>query len=384
MEFQLLGPFEARHDGRPVVVSSRRQERCLLALLLLHVDRAVPASRLADLLWSDALPRSPRATLHTYVGRLRSRLAPCGLRILTRHSGYLLEGDGHTVDAREFTGLVGRAATAGDPSERVRLHDRALDLWKGPLLADVADDVLRARVDTALGLGELRLTALEQRAEAQLTMGLHERVVTALAPVVREVPDRERLVVAQMTALYRCGRRAEALRLFDETRAELAEGSGVEPGPALATLHRRILDDDPRLDRPPAPLYAVRVGEEWLPWSTGGHPALEFCNTFAGWGRSAPLPGSDWLRGYSTLAVWAGHLGLADDHDVTRLLGRAAREPSEAAAVLDEARAYRERLYTCLTDPEDAAAFRAVANAAQEAAGLAVLTRGEGGLADWR
>ncbi|WP_166029383.1 AfsR/SARP family transcriptional regulator [Streptomyces chilikensis] len=383
MEFRLLGPFEARHDGRPVVVGGRRQERFLLAVLLLHADQAVPAERLMDLMWGTS-SGSPRATLHTYVGRLRASLAPFGVRILTRHSGYLVEGDGHTVDAREFTGLVGRAAAAGDPAERVRLYGDALALWGGPLLADVADDELRDRLDGALGLGEARLTALELRAEAQLTMGLHERVAEDLAPFVRLLPGRERLVLAQMTALYRCGRRAEALELFGDTRVRLAEELGIGPGPALTELHGRMLRDDPRLDRPPAPLYAVRVGEEWLPWTTSGHPALEFCNTYAGWGSSGPLPGSDWLRRYSALAVWSGHLGLADDHDVTRLLGHASRNPSEATAVLEAARAFRSKLYACLTDPGDAHAFRAVADAAQRAAALAVLTRGDGGLASWR
>ncbi|MFC5799760.1 CGNR zinc finger domain-containing protein [Streptomyces formicae] len=92
----------------------------------------------------------------------------------------------------------------------------------------------------------------------------------------------------------------------------------------------------------------------------------------------------DWLRRYSTLAVWTGHLDLADEHDVARLLDQAAHRPAEAAAVLDEARAFRTRLYACLTDPDDARAFRAVADAAQEAAGLTVLTRGDDGLARWR
>lgn len=127
----------------------------------------------------------------------------------------------------------------------------------------------------------------------------------------------------------------------------------------------------------------MRVGEEWLPWSTSGHPALEFCNTYAGWGGPG-LPGSDWLRSYSTLAVWAGHMDLAEDRLVARLLKQAQQHPDEATAALDEARGFRTNLYACLTDPEDARAFKAVAGLAQDAARTSVFTRGEDGLAHWR
>ncbi|MEU6916892.1 BTAD domain-containing putative transcriptional regulator [Streptomyces olindensis] len=381
MEFQLLGPFTARHEGRPVPLGSRRQERCLLAVLLLHAGRAVTTARLIDLLWDGAPPASARATVHTYVGRLRAALRPYGVSVDTRHDGYAVERGSHRIDAQEFTALVGQAAEAGDPLARIGHYDRALALWRGPLLADVADDGLRSRLGG--GLVELRLSAAEQRAEAQLTTGLHERVVTELPPLLDEHPTRERLVAAGMTALHRAGRRAEALRLYDRTRELLADRLGVEPGRDLRTLHARMLRDDPRLDRPPGPVYAVRVDDQWLPWSTGGHPALEFCNTYAGWGGER-LPGSDWLRGYATLAVWAGHLDLVEEWQVARLRERARRQPEEAAAALDEARRFRTDLYACLTDPQDGRAFRAVAEVVEEAARLSVFTRGEDGLGRWQ
>ncbi|MGY0056301.1 BTAD domain-containing putative transcriptional regulator [Streptomyces sp. LZ34] len=381
MEFQLLGPFEARHEGERVVVGSRRQERCLLGILLLDAGRAVTTARLIDLLWNGAPPASARSTVHTYIGRLRARLTPYGLCVETRHDGYAVDPGPHAIDALEFLDLVGKAAADHDPGERVRTYDRALALWRGPLLADVIDDQLRGRLGGHLG--ELRLSALEQRAEDRLAMGLHERVLADLTPLAQEFPARERLVVAQMTALYRDGRRADALELYRRTRQVLVTELGIEPGPALTTLHERLLRDDPRLDRPPAPQYAVRVGEEWLPWNTSGHPALEFCNTYAGWGGSR-LPGSEWLRGYSTLAVWAGHLDLVDAPLVDRLLQQARERPDEAAAVLAEARVFRADLYACLTDPHDVRAFNAVAAVAQRAAGSAVLTRGEDGLGQWR
>ncbi|MZE76534.1 SARP family transcriptional regulator, partial [Streptomyces sp. SID5475] len=252
---------------------------------------------------------------------------------------------------------------------------------RGPLLAGTAGDRLRDRLGGELE--ELRLSALEQRAGTRLDMGLHERVAADLAAPAREHPEREGLVARRMTALYRSGRQTEALELYRETRDALAERFGVEPGEGLRGLHERVLRGDPGLDRPPAPVHAVRVRGEWLPWNTGGHPALEFCNTYAGWGGPR-RPGSEWLRGYRTLAVWAGHLDLTEDHLVTRLTGRARQRPDEAAAALAEARGFRSDLYACLTDPGDVRAFKAVAAVAEEAAGLAEFVRGEDGLGLWR
>ncbi|MFJ8863120.1 BTAD domain-containing putative transcriptional regulator [Streptomyces sp. NPDC102451] len=381
MEFQLLGPFEARHDGARVLVSGRRQERCLLSILLLDAGRVVATERLAELLWDGDASATARRTLHTYIGRLRARLRPHGLHIDTRNGGYVLDPGGHTIDAREFVALCGRARADGDAVRRVRLYDEALALWRGPLLAGVADEALSDRL--CGHLTELRLSALEERAEDLLELGEHAEVVAGLAPTIPLHPERERLVAAHMTALHRSGRQAEALDLYRLTRQALVSRLGVEPGAALRTLHERMLRGDPRLDRPPGPVYAVRVGGEWLPWSTSGHPALEFCNTWAGWG-GPPSPGSEWLRAYSTLAVWAGHLDLAEDRLVSGLLKQASRQPKDATAALEEAREFRTRLYAALTDPDDVPAFRAVAAAAEDAAKVSAFVRGEDGLGRWR
>lgn len=245
----------------------------------------------------------------------------------------------------------------------------------------MAGEPLRERLGGHLDA--LRLSTVELRAESHLAMGLHERVVADLTALADEHPERERIVAAQMTALYRSDRAAEAVRLYRVTRRALSTRLGVEPGPDLNALHQRVLRRDPALDRPPAPLYAVRVGEHWLPWNTSGHPALEFCNTYAGWG-GPELAGSEWLRDYATLAVWAGHLDLAEDHVVTRLLARARRDPGEAAAVLAQARDFRALLYACLTDPADTGAFKAVAEVAEAAAKSSVFTLGADGLGRWR
>ncbi|MFD4022876.1 BTAD domain-containing putative transcriptional regulator [Streptomyces sp. NPDC058576] len=383
MEFQLLGPFAALHHGRPVLAALRRQERCLLALLALEAGRAVPTGRLIDLLWNGEAPAGARSTVHTYIGRLRAALGPDGVQLETRNDGYLLRPDDHLIDTLAFEDGVREAAAAGDDEERVRHYDRALGLWRGELLADVADAALRDRIGRRLGA--LRLSAAEERARLLLSLGRHERVAVELPPLAEEHPERERLVADAMIALHRSRQSADALRLYRAARGTLRSAFDAEPGQDLRTLHDRIRRDDPALRRPVAPTYAVRVRGEWLPWNTSGDPALEFCNTYAGWGGER-RPGSEWLRGYRTLAVWAGHLDLLDDRTVTRLLRRAQERPEEASAVLAAAREFRGALYGCLAgDPGEArdGAFARVAEVIQESMRHAVFVRGEDGLGRW-
>ncbi|MGK5740464.1 BTAD domain-containing putative transcriptional regulator [Micromonospora sp. URMC 103] len=381
MEFRLLGPFEAYQDGHRVDLGCRRQERCILAVLLLDTGHLVPTDRLIDLLWDGRPPASARRAVHTYIGRLRASLEPYGVRIRTGGDGYLVEPGAHRVDVDEFRALAHRASGATDPAERLRLLDRALALWRGPLLAGTADGVLRERLHGPLE--ELRLTGLELRAEAQLALGRHARAISELTPLVALHPTREQLAATLMTALYRGGRQADALGLYRTIRQTLVEELGIEPGLRLREVHRRILRDDHRLDRPGRPVYEVRVRDEDLPWSVGGHPALEFCNTFAGWGHEPPLPGSEWLRAYRTLAVWTGHVGLTDDAAVNRLIELARRDPEAAAAELDAARALRTHLYACLTDPDDRPAFDAVARYAEAAARTLTFRREADGRGRW-
>ncbi|MBT8225704.1 MAG: AfsR/SARP family transcriptional regulator, partial [Dactylosporangium sp.] len=253
MEFRLLGPFEAYHDGVRVEVGSRRQERCLLAILLLETGKLVPIDRLVELLWDGVPPRSPRGVVHTYIGRLRATLGPCGLTIATCGDGYRVETGTHTTDVACFTDLVQGAVGIADLGERVDRYDRALTLWRGPLLADVAADRLRQRLGA--DLTELWLSSCELRAQTQLELGRCDPVVADLTTLARRHPTRERLVTALMTALYRTARQAEALRLYQATRHVLARDLGVEPGPELRGLHAQILRDDPEAGERPLPVY---------------------------------------------------------------------------------------------------------------------------------
>lgn len=381
MDFRLLGPFEARAGGQPIAVGTRRQERLLLATMLLDAGHLVSIDRLVDLLWGGAPPRSARGAIHTYVGRLRHTLAPHGVVIATRRDGYLVDPAGHTVDTADFVEQAHHAANLLDQGERVRLLDAALALWRGPLLADLADDGLRHRLGAHLT--ETRISTCELLAELRLGMGHHDRVIAGLTSLAEQYPTRERLIALLMTALYRAHRQADAAALYRETRKVLVAELGAEPGADLQALHTRILRNDTSLDRPPMPAYAVRIRDQWLPWKSAGHPALEYCNTYAAWNAPA-TPSAEWLRTYATLAVWTGYVDLADQQTVSRLVDEANHDPRQASAVLAEARSLRTHLYACLTRPSAPSSFDVVAGYAEAAAKESRYVRDGDGLGQWR
>ncbi|HEX5996242.1 MAG TPA: BTAD domain-containing putative transcriptional regulator [Jiangellales bacterium] len=381
MEFRLLGSFQARHGGIPVQLRARRQERRLLAILLLDAGHTVTADRLAELLWDVDDKAMHRGTVHTYMARLRAALRPYDVPVVTQGDGYAVDVDGHTLDISEFEGLVGRVHRASDRGERLQLCDAALDLWRGELLADLFDDRLRERLGRYLD--EQRTTLHETRAEAMLELGRPAQVVTDVEPLVDVLPTRERLVAILMTALYRCGRPGDALREYQRCERAMTGNLDLTPGPDLQNLREQIERGDPRLDRPVTPVYQVRVRDQWLPWSVGGHPALDFCNTFAGWGGPR-TPGDEWLRSYATLATWLGYADLAEEHVVSRLIWQARQSPVEASSILDEARKLRTYLYASLTHRDDAHAFEVVGRYATAAAKLASFVRDQTGLGRWR
>lgn len=255
MDFRLLGPMIAVSHGRPVAIG-RRQERRLLALLLLEAGRLVTIDRIADLLWSGAPPPSARAAVHTYVGRLRAALRAHGVKIVTHGKSYLAEVDPAAVDVHRFTALIARGQRIDTPAERAAVLAEAMQLWRGPLLADIADDTLRARLGTHID--ELHLVAAELLAEARLACGRHDDAVAGLSDLVAFHPTRERLVGLLMTALNRAGRREETVRVFERTRDLLEFEFGTGPPPELRRLHTAALNSDPHRSRGDA----VRSG--WL------------------------------------------------------------------------------------------------------------------------
>ena len=253
MEIRLLGPLEVERQGRVVEVAGRRL-RLLVAVLALQAGRVVTAERLIDLLWEEAsLPVDPANALQALVSRLRRALEAVGAgqRLVSRPSGYLLAVAPDQVDALRFERLAAEGhahLTAERHREAVTTLRGALDMWRGPALAEFAGEPVA--VATATRLDELRLGALEDRIAAELALGEHARLVGELESLVAEQPLRERPQALLMRALYGAGRQAEALAVYQRARQVLAEQAGLDPGPELRSLQQAVLAHDPSLAAP--------------------------------------------------------------------------------------------------------------------------------------
>jgi DNA-binding SARP family transcriptional activator len=245
VDFRLLGPLELVADGRRVELPAGKP-RALLALLLLDANRVVSVDRIVDGLWRERAPATAPKIVQGYVSRLR-KLLPAGV-LETRPPGYLVHVGERELDLRRFEELRREAAAdaaAGRHEEAAERLREALELWRGPPLADVADEAdLRGE---PARLEELRLAAVEERLEAVLALGRHGEAVGDLEALARAHPLRERPRGLLMLALYRSGRQAEALAAFQELRRVLVDELGIEPSPALHELNRAILNQEPAL-----------------------------------------------------------------------------------------------------------------------------------------
>ncbi|MET8834907.1 AfsR/SARP family transcriptional regulator [Micromonospora sp. NPDC004540] len=253
MEFRLLGEVEAWTGDRPLDLGPR-QQRLVLAVLALQVNRLVSVDLLVDLTWPESPPHTARHAIHVRVSQLRNILAMAGahqegMKIATRGTAYVLRADPMSVDAHRFRALLTAArAEAHDPELQASLLRRALDLWHGPPLADVTTPRVE---ELCRWLKEARLTALEEWLSAELRLGRHEEFIDELADLVVQHPHRQRLLAHLMLALYRAGRAPEALAAYRLARSRLVDEFGLEPGPELQRLERAILRGDPALDLPP-------------------------------------------------------------------------------------------------------------------------------------
>ena len=242
MDFRLLGSLEVAADGRIVEVG-RGRPRALLAILLLRANQVVPADRLIDDLWAGEAPPTAPKMVQMYVAELRKALADDALATVT--PGYALRVGSDELDLDRFEHLVERARSS-EPAAAAGLLREALALWRGPALAEFAYEPW-AQTEIAR-LEELRLTALEDRFDADLAAGRASEIVGELEAVAREHPFRDRLSAQLMIALYRAGRQAEALQHYRDRRTALLEELGLEPSPLLQSLERAILTQDPSLD----------------------------------------------------------------------------------------------------------------------------------------
>ncbi|MEU3689500.1 ATP-binding protein [Streptomyces narbonensis] len=248
MIFRLLGPLVVSGPaGVTEPAAGGPKVRALLARLLLDAGRTVPVDRLVDGLYGDEPPAGAQGALQAQVSRLR-RVLPPGVAVEHSPAGYQLAlgAPAADVDALRFEALTGagvRAGAAGDPVHAAGLLREALGLWRGPALSDVRDAPFAA--GHAARLEGLRLDALEAWAAAELASGSSgedlSSLVRELAAAVREHPLRERLRGLQMRALGAAGRQAEALAVYEEVRAALAEELGADPSPELSAVHLGLL-----------------------------------------------------------------------------------------------------------------------------------------------
>src|SRR6266481_3229219 len=253
-DFGILGPLEVSRSGCAVPLGGPRQ-RAVLALLVLEANRVVSMDRLAEDVWGGDPPEGWATTLQTYVFHLRQALEPdrsrgaAGGVLVTRDRGYLLRVDREHLDGALFQDgfAAGRAALeAGRYAEAAETLRKALDLWRSPVLADLADYAFTR--PEAARLEELRLAALEARIDADLALGRHDALTGELERLVAEHPLRERLHGQLMVALYRSGRQAEALAAYRRVRDLLAGELGIDPGEHLQRLHGSVLAHDPALE----------------------------------------------------------------------------------------------------------------------------------------
>jgi DNA-binding SARP family transcriptional activator/RecA/RadA recombinase len=253
VQFDILGPLQVLDAGRPLVLG-RPKQRAVLAILLLDAGRVVSLDRLVEEVWGPHSPPQALASVQAYVSHLRRLLEPQrapgvpATVIVNQAPGYRIVVDPDDLDATRFETLAQKGydlLQQGEAPRAAETLEAALALWRGPVLADFADasfvQAERARLE------DLRLTAVEARLSADLTIGRHTRIVAELEQLTAEHPFRERLQGLRMAALYRCGRQAEALQSYQHFRVQLRDELGLDPGQALRDLERDILRQAPHL-----------------------------------------------------------------------------------------------------------------------------------------
>src|SRR6266567_1706855 len=278
----LLGPVELGPAGGVMAPVAQPRLRVLLGLLGVAAGRVVSAEALVAGVWGEEWSPGREQNLHALVYQLRRRLAGLepgagpgrgAARLVRAGAGYRLAVGPGELDVAVFTALAGRgraAVRAGDAAAAQELLGQALGLWRGAALADAAPLCPRLAGEAAR-LEEARLAVIEQRIGCDLALGQHAEVVGELAGLVSEFPLRERLAALLMTALYRSGRRGEALAAYDRARRVLAGELGLDPGPELAGLQAKVLTDDPALAAPAAvpgrlaPAAAAMAATEVVP-----------------------------------------------------------------------------------------------------------------------
>ena len=262
MDFRVLGPFQLV-DGPRELTPSAPKLRAALATLVIRNNHVVQTQELIDELWPDSPPNTALPTLQTYIYKLRKllpgRLDPDSV-LRTRPNGYQLSISDGDIDLSRFERLVaeGRSVLRQDAGRATRILSDALALWRGPALADIrAGELLAAQVAR---IEECRMAALELRIEADIQLGQHGVLISELKSLTSTHPLHEGFHAKLMLALYRAGRRGEALEAYQLLRRSLIDELGLEPSAALRSMQQSILSADPSLDAAPR-----REAATWTP-----------------------------------------------------------------------------------------------------------------------
>ncbi|MFD4670123.1 BTAD domain-containing putative transcriptional regulator [Lentzea sp. NPDC058450] len=331
--FRVLGSLQVIDSGRVVELRSAKQ-RVLLAALLMKANAPVSSYELMEHLWGDEPSGAARATLQTYVMRLRQSLDDLADRKLVRTwpTGYSIHLEDDQLDLLTFQRLRAEARRAPDLETEARLLGEAAALWRGPALDQVSS--LRMEQTDVQRLNEQRWEVLERRNDAELQLGRHDQIVDELRSLVAEHPLRERFWFQLMLALHHTGQQAQALDVFRRASEVLADELGIDPNAELRALHMEVLAGSS------APVVATGTGPSWLPPAVGDFSgrAAEVVRLTAGLraGGTWTITGPGGV-GKTSLAVHCAHLvrdAFPDGQLYLNLRG-GEQKPVEPAAALD-------------------------------------------------
>ncbi len=262
MRFSVLGRLEVISDDGAELRIHQPRQRALLAVLLLHANQEMSVSRLIESLWDQDGPGVAPGALRTQIWALRKLLAPARRLHTGEHHSYRLEVLPGELDSAQFCQLAGQghhAVETQDLPVAVSCLSEALALWREPALANVPATLPMSPV--AQRMLDDRAAARELLTEARLSLGQHASVIPELRQSTTADPGNERLWEQLMLALHGAGRTADALAAYQQARTWVQTELGLEPGPSLRQLHRRILAGDPERGRPgTTPAGRARAG----------------------------------------------------------------------------------------------------------------------------